>query len=99
MKVIHSDNGVTVIEFLSDEELWELVYDDKLNIGDEVPTKLVVQEIESYLTVSTPKIIEDQGIKLEHTKREKMRIDYRDFMLMNRTLKQIFDYKSSLLPR
>ena len=99
MRIIHSDDTVTVIELISDEEIWELVYNKEISIGDEIPSKLVVQNAESYLTVSTPKLINDEGVVIEHTKRERMTIDFRDFVLMNRTLKQIFDYKSCLLPR
>ena len=98
MKVIHNSEEAIVIDLVTEDELWQRLYDGQIQYGDRVPGKLVVKEKESTLFVYVPKLIPDGKTFREHLKKERKTIDYQDFLIMNDAMREVFRYKTELLP-
>ena len=99
MKVVAESDDAVVIEFITEDDIWEGVYNKWINYGDELYGKIVIQPHQALLYIYIPKLIRDGKEFKEHLTREKKTIDFDDFLIMNKAIQEINAPLYELLPR
>ena len=102
MRVIQSNGESVAIEVMTEAEVWNEVKSGRGALGADYPGKVILTRKDGLFLVTfvvyIPKLIREGKDMREYIRKEKKRVDFVDAILMNRTLQQIFEYRTELLP-